>query len=38
VQVAMVNTSEVEIQELLISSVPQCADQRGYFGKCRRKT
>ena len=27
VQVAMVNTSEVEIQELLNSNVSQCADQ-----------
>ena len=29
---AMVNTNEVEIQELLNSSVPQCADQRSDFG------
>ena len=32
VQVAMVNTNEVKIQELLNNSVPQNADQRSDFG------
>jgi len=33
----MVNTSEVEIQELLNSNVPQCADQRSDFGTKQQK-
>ena len=36
-QVAMVNTSEVEIRELLNSSVPQCADQIIDFGTEHQK-